>query len=280
MKALGLHTIPVADIDYGMRLRAVDPAHAALIAENIRQTGRLRSPVEVRKVKARKGQRPYCLIAGGHRLWAVGDILGWREVEAFVFECSDDEAKLAEVDENLVRHELNPLDRAVFLAERKDIWERLHPETKAGIAGGKARQGAATEIISFARDTAERCGITERTVQLAVSIARDLAPEARRRLAGTAFARKQSELLALAKLAPEHQLRVLDLLLAEEPAARSVEAARRLVLNIRDRDDADEKDLARLLRAWGDASPAVRRGFLAHLRETGQLAAAPEMEAA
>lgn len=272
MKSLGLKPIAVGAIGFGDRLRPVDEPHAQLLAENIAQVGRLRSPIEVRLVKPKKGQLvAYTLIAGGHRLRAA-QILGWEEIEAFVFEGSDDEIRLYEIDENLVRHELNPLDRAVFLAERKAIYLRMHPETAAGVAGGKARQGAASDIMSFAAATALKCGWTERTIERAVFIHSRLAPDVRVRIAGTKLAKTQSELLALAKATHAEQRAILEMLLAEQPQARSVEAARKALGGGRDSatPDADAK-LSKLLRAWRDAPMATRRAFLRLKAEAGEI---------
>lgn len=266
MKRTDIETIDVDSIEVGDRLRAVDEAQAQLLAENIERTGRLRQPIEVRRLKDGRHR----LIAGAHRLWAVRS-LGWTTVEAAIWQCSDDEARLLEIDENLVRHELNPLDRAVFLAERKAVYERLHPETKRGVAGGKARQGSANEIVSFARDTAERCGITERAVQYAVRIAVGLAPEVRTRIAGTWLARKQSELLALAKLPPQEQEAVVALLLDDGAAPKRVQDAAAVVEGrSAPAEDPTAKALKKLLTAWRHAPPAARRAFVEHLRETGQ----------
>lgn len=270
MRDLGLQTIPVAAIDFGDRLRAISEGHAQLLASNIAEAGRLRSPIEVRQAK-RKGDR-FTLVAGGHRLRAA-QILGWAEIPAFVFDMTDDESRLAEIDENLVRHELNPLDRAVFLAERKALYERLHPEAKAGVAGAEAKHGRANDIMSFAADTAERCGLTARTIQRAVAIASGLQLDVRARLAGTPLAPRQSELMALAKLSRSEQHAVLDLLLGDTPQAASVEAARRIV---RDEHAADptptERSFQRLLADWSRADRAARRQFVRHLQESGVLA--------
>lgn len=96
------------------------------------------------------------LIAGGHRLEAARR-LGWEEIEAKVWtDVTDDWARLMEVDDNLAGSGMNALDTAVFLATRKAVYERLHPETKAGVAGGLARQGSASELSSFADVTAEK----------------------------------------------------------------------------------------------------------------------------
>lgn len=267
MKARGLQTIPLAEIDVSGRLREIDDGYAQLLAENIRQTGRLRQPVEVR-VKKDGG---YKLIAGGHRYRAV-ELVGSAEIDAFVYEANDDQARLAEIDENLVRHDLNPLDRAVFLAQRKEIYERLNPETKNGAQGGRGGKRNETEIISFSKDTAERCGLTDRAIRLSVMIANRLAPEIRARIAGTWIAKKQSELLALVKVEPAKRLAVIDVLLAEDSPATTVKAAARLVDGAAEPvSDDREKKVAALRKAWDRAGRQGRRAWLLELHADGRL---------
>lgn len=260
MKNLGLQTIPVDKIDTSFRLRAVDDGYAAALAENIQQVGRLRQPIEVRKDK--KGYR---LIAGGHRLAAVIK-LEWAEVEAFVYDATEDEARLAEIDENLVRHELNPLDRATFLAERQAIYERLHPETRRGVAGAEAKHGRANEVVSFASETAERIGITKRTIQMAVSIATKLAPDVKAALVGTPLAMVQKELLALAKLPPAEQRAVLPLLLGDEPKAKTVQQAHAQFTGRAQAASAPD-GFQKLQTAWRHATMAERQAFLDWVKE-------------
>ena len=69
------------------------------------------------------------------------------------------------------------LDTAVFLATRKEVYERLHPETKRGVAGGLARQGSASELSSFAATTAEKFNMTMRQVQKIVAAGSKLQPD-------------------------------------------------------------------------------------------------------
>lgn len=269
MKDLGLQDIPVAQIDVSDRLRAIDDGYVALLAENIAQTERLRQPLEVRKVK--DGFR---LIAGGHRHAAV-QRLGWFSVPCFVFEASAEEARLAEIDENLVRHELNPLDRAVFLAERKSLYEALHPEAKkGGNRGNQHTGGRQTEIVSFSRDTAERCGLTDRTIRTAVMIATRLDPQVRATIAGTWISRNQSELLQLVKSeSAAEQRAIVAELLADTPKAKRVAEARRLVANapVPAEKHPDDKAFEALYSQWGRASAAAKRAFLARLQADGDL---------
>jgi len=270
MKELGLQTIAVAEIDDSERLRSVDQGYAALLAENIAQVGRLRQPIEVRRVK--KGG--YALIAGGHRL-AAARLLEWTEIEAFVFDASDDEARLAEIDENLVRHELNPLDRATFLVERKKVYERLHPQTRQGGAPGKAGGGKAAKpdtMSGFAIATADRIGLDERSIRRAISIATRLQPDVKARIVGTSLALNQSELLTLAKMTPDEQRAVVAELLGEKPRAKSVSAAHRIVMGgSADEADPDDAAFTKLVSLWGRAGAKAKRNFLAHLKSSGDL---------
>ena len=85
------------------------------------------SPIRVRKV----GDDEYEVVAGSHRLQAA-ELLGWQEIVAIVSDDDDLHAELAMIDENLVRAELSPSDRAQQTARRKAIYLELHPETGHG----------------------------------------------------------------------------------------------------------------------------------------------------
>jgi ParB family transcriptional regulator, chromosome partitioning protein len=56
---------------------------------------------------------------------------------------------------------------AIF--RRKAIYEELHPETRAGVAGGLARQGSANEKSAFAESTADSIGKSRRSVEIAAA---------------------------------------------------------------------------------------------------------------
>ncbi|WP_223635026.1 ParB/RepB/Spo0J family partition protein [Rhodobacter sp. TJ_12] len=246
------------------RARAFDPDGAAALAGLIEAQG-LMHPISVRPHFSHSEDQPaYVLVAGLHRLRAF-EQLGRSAIPArVVAEQSNDEARMDEVLENLGRNELTALDRAQHLYELKVVYERLYPETRAGVAGGKARQGAANEIFSFAKDTAEKVGISQRAIQIAVKIWTGLTPDSRRRLAGTKTATNQSEIKLLSEQSPARQERICDMILSNPPAAAGVGDA--LVLIERGvRPDVFEKRYTaahKVIEALDDAT--LDRVLLAH----------------
>ncbi len=262
-------TLRLDDIEITDRLRAADPAHVAALAESIGQIGQ-QVPIKVRI--DREGR--YHLIAGLHRIEACR-MAGLHDIECLIENGLNAlSARMIEIDENLIRHELNPLDRATFLAERKRIYEELHPETRAGVAGGKARKGqkSATAIFAvasgsqegaaaFSEDVAARTRLSARTVWRAVQVHSRLAPEVRRRLSGTHIAQKEGELFALSRQSPERQIRIVDLVLAEG-GPKTVRQAIEQITPTAQRTLPDEAAYKALLSAWRRCSPATRQRFL------------------
>lgn len=221
-----IQEIDLAAIDVPTnRARSFDPAEAAGLAASIAEVG-LQHPIRVRLV----GNR-HRLIAGRKRLEACR-LLGWTAIPVTISTAAtDDDERLEEVLENLSRFDLNKLDRCQHLYELKQVYERLHPETKAGVAGAAAKNGAANEIFAFAADTAEKMGLSRRAIELAVKIWTDLTTISRIRLAGSRFADHQSALKEISEQAPAVQGELLDLLLAEPPAAQTVADALAILRN-------------------------------------------------
>lgn len=213
----------VAAIEATGRLRPVDEAHAQLIAASMNESS-LIQPVVVRSDSSGNGLK---LVVGGHRLRGA-TILGWDEIPAILIEATDDEARQIEIDENLARKELTALERAEFLAERKRVYETLHPETANGKAKKpKTEKGKVANLATFARfskDAAKSTGLGERTIQRSVELAGRLSPEAVALIRGTRIANNQAQLQALAELEPEQQLTVAGLIAAN--AAGNVAKAR------------------------------------------------------
>ncbi|SLN38446.1 putative chromosome-partitioning protein ParB [Aquimixticola soesokkakensis] len=205
------------------RARDFDADNAQALAAVIAAQG-LFHPIRVRAI----GER-YVLIAGLHRLRAFG-INGQATIPAIVSAAdSDDAARLEEVMENLGRGELIALDRCHHLFELKQVWERMYPQAAHGKASPKGQtlplSEDAPEIFGFARATAEKIGLSSRSIKLAVKIWSDLSAASRGRLIGTGLARKQTELKALSELKPAKQEKVLDMILDPETDVGNVAGA-------------------------------------------------------
>ncbi|WP_288082628.1 ParB N-terminal domain-containing protein [Shinella sp.] len=219
-----MRDIPLAEIDIpDDRARSFDEDEARALSLIIAATG-LQHPIRVRAV----GNR-FCLIAGRKRLEAFR-MLEWQAIPATVSTAkTDDDARLEEVMENLGRVELSKLDRCQHLYELKQVYERLHPETKNGgdRKSGKIRirnsdSDADAEIFGFVDATAQKIGLSRSVIAEAVKIWTDLTPDSRRRTAGTRLANHQSGLKELSEQSPTDQAKVLDMVLANPPVATTV----------------------------------------------------------
>ena len=255
--------LPVDAIDIGDRLRVVDDDYAQLLASSIEDVG-LMQPIEVGK-KTAKGRYP--LIAGAHRLTAFRR-LGLAEIPAVVVTASKLQAQLREIDENLMRRELTPLDRATFLAKRKEVYEALHPETKHG-GDRKSEQVAKSGdlVARFTAEIAAKLDLSERSVQRAIQRYSRIAPDVRERIATTWLARKGAMLDAIAGQEPALQRAIVAQLLAEENAPKTVAAALERIHGAAAAPKAAGE--APLFKAWKKAKARERAEFLEFIAAEG-----------
>jgi hypothetical protein len=146
---------------------------------------------------------------------------------------SDIDAELMEIDENLERHELTVLQRGEQMARRKELYEARHPTTKVGSLPGKPGGGkqaiAKKEIISsFADDTAQKAGVSPKTVQQEVKIAQDIDDEVKDAIRGTDLEDRKVDLLELSRLPKEEQGPVADEAIKEHTTVAKVKKKRGL----------------------------------------------------
>ena len=202
--------LKISEIKISEGRRAVEPGDVQALADSIREVG-LMNPVTV--------TANHTLVAGLHRLEAAKR-LGWENIECTVIEADDLHAELAEIDENYVRANLTPLESSKIMLRRKEIYETLHPETKAGAAQGEGMKRAASEDSGddladnlsvrspakpFAEDTADKLGVDPRTVRRQVQIAKDLAPEVQEMIEQSAKKFTQQDLIKLSRMEPNQQ---------------------------------------------------------------------------
>lgn len=267
--------IPLADIEIGERLRRVDAAHVEGLKHSIEGHG-LFNPIQVTSTDRKRGPA-YRLISGAHRLEAVR-VLGREQIAAIVVTGDALQLRLAAIDENLIRHELRPWDRAVFLAERKAVYDALHPEAGRGAKGRQVIEKGHTAKLAvwadaFSKVTADRLGLGERSVQRAVSMVSKINPDLHTIIAALPMADNQSELEALAKQPVERQARVVELLTSDAEPAANVRAAVAIIEKRRvSPKAAADKAYEKLIDLWDRAPMPARRQFLTDLRNNPKLA--------
>lgn len=243
------------------RLRPVSEAGVQAILGSVEELGQIVTPLVVRQ-RRDKNSVVYELLDGAHRLEAARR-LGLEAVPVRVFECTNDQAKLLEIDGNLAGAELNPLDTAVFLATRKAVYERLHPETKRGAAGAAARWDA-SELGSFASVTAEKFGMTARQVQKIVAAGSRLGADeiAKLRAAPRQVTLKDLQDIAKIKQPPDRYDVVAALAEGRAKTASAALKALQAPVETPEKSPADEQ-LSALLKAWDRAGMAALRRFVA-----------------
>lgn len=243
------------------RLRPVDPSWAAALGEQYRAGAKL-PPIQLRPGE---GDR-FWLVIGGHRL-AGARLAGLAEIGADIRDLSEAEARLAEIDENLFRHELTIIDRALSLAERKRVFEELHPETKHGGSRKPLRKQDGFQVAKsatrFSEEVAERIGLSERSVQQAVALANALSPDAVALIRGTYLADHGSDLAALARLRPDQQLFAARQIAGGEAKTLkdSLTALGRGPAPV----DEQERLFQAIASAWSRANAKTRKRVIAHL---------------
>jgi ParB family transcriptional regulator, chromosome partitioning protein len=261
-----MNKVTVAEVIEKERLRPVSEAGVESLIASITETGVMKDAIHVRQKKDGK----FYLIAGGHRLEAARR-LGWEEIEAKVWtNVTDDWARLMEIDDNLAGAEMNALDTAVFLATRKEVYERLHPETRAGVFKGNQHTGNVVadmmSVTSFARATAEKFGLTDRHVRRMIAAGNALGPDQISALRRAPRAVSLKDLAEIAKIGdPAERYDVVRFL--SEGTAKSASEARstyqRRNGNAPPPKDPIQEAFNVLLTAWKRAPMAAKRRFMA-----------------
>jgi len=281
-----MHLIQIdpAQVTVSDRLRAIDADYVSLLAASIEARG-LDTPIRVTE----PDEKGFCrLIAGAHR-HAAALQLGLRSIPAIPFSGNELQAELLEIEENLIRRELSPLDQATFLARHKTVWEALYPAVKNG--GDRRRKSdrqvgelnAAHPLAErFSKVVAKKLGLAERSVQRAVGRYQALSPAIRERIAGTWIADNGAALDDLIgrgkRLTEAQQAAVLDLVLHPESGIRRIADAL-VKLKLVPPKAATEAGLAGLQKAWmTNRGGTVRARFLDWLLREGQ-GAKPVLEA-
>jgi ParB-like nuclease domain len=133
-RARAAQAILITDIEIAKRLRGLRPEVVDQLAGSMEHMGQL-EPILVRPGHVKK----YLLVAGAHRVEARKKMGGSTILAVVTAMVDADDAELVEIDENLIRADLSPAERALHLARRKVLYEQQHPETKPTSKGGPGR---------------------------------------------------------------------------------------------------------------------------------------------
>jgi len=265
--------IPVDRIEIPSdRVRGVDQGVVEFLVEDIQQKGQLQA-IGVRLVpgsRLDKGGPRYTLIFGEHRLTAVKRI-PYAEIEAKIFHVDENQALLMEIDENLVRSSLKPLELAEALGRRKSVYEALYPETKAGAKGLLAMNSDPERQVdvlegqsSFVRSAAEHLSVSksgiERILQIGMIVfkAQEII-----NCSGHDLETNKTQLLALSKADPDHQERIAELVLSDK--SKNVAEALAVITGHVDKANDSTKIVSRFSSTFARAGKPERIAMLDYL---------------
>ncbi|GAN98072.1 chromosome partitioning nuclease protein ParB [Komagataeibacter europaeus NBRC 3261] len=199
---MNVKKIKLADIDPRIegRIRPINEGYAEILAESFKERGQ-DTAIEVRHGSGEEGAPKYILVAGGHRFRAA-ELAEWTDINASISKLNADEARLKEIDENLLRQELDVLSRARSLYERKEVYLKLYPQKRNGgdRVSDQFARGANCSVPRFTVDAADKMGVSERMVHKYVGLYRALQPETVKILQGTTLADDVGELLYVGKI--------------------------------------------------------------------------------
>ena len=162
------------------------------------------------------------LIAGLHRLEAV-KLLGWTEIGCVVSEADGLQAELAEIDENFVRAGLSHRELGDLLLLRKELYEALHPETRQGQRNGQTDKNDNLTFLGakpFSEDTADKLGVSKRTVERLVQTAANLTSKAKKTIRDAGDKISKGAALKISRLPPDQQEEAAAVLTIAPPAPK------------------------------------------------------------
>ena len=190
--------IKISDIRINPGRRSTDQQNIEELAKSIKVVG-LMNPITITQDNT--------LIAGLHRLEAA-KLLGWTEIDCTISDAEGIQAELAEIDENIVRARLSRHELGEQLLRRKELYEALHPETRQGMRNGQTSKNENFSLLGakpFSQDTADKLGVSKRTVEQLVQTARDLIPEAKKIIRDADNKITKGDALKISRLPPDQQ---------------------------------------------------------------------------
>ena len=220
--------MPIEAIIVGPEHREIDEEKVEELRRSIAEIGLLQPPIVT---PARR------LVAGNHRREACSR-LGWTEIPVIIKPFDAIRGELARLHENLVRNELNAMERAEAIQKCEALYLQLHPETKIGGApgkagGGKRKVSSGERAACFAEETSKQVGLSRRSIQLDTQIVKGIDKTIRDRIRRSELAKNRSELTALARIKDKEEQREVAVMVLDGKAKNVADGVRRRHLRLR-----------------------------------------------
>ena len=194
--------VPIDAIKVRVRLRTPSDEKVGGLAESIREIGTLINPITI--------DGNYNLIAGYHRLLAFQS-LGKETILSIIQEDKNDAFhELLEIDENLLRNELDYIEEADHLVKREESMASIGTIYRAG-----DNQHTSGDSKVTIEDLASGVGLSKRSYQQRKQIHK-LHPEVKSFLSGTDFAKSLVDLIKLSTEEDHIQIEVANFLITGE----------------------------------------------------------------
>ena len=187
--------ISIDDIKIENNRRPLNNDKVRELAESIKKIGLL-NPIAISPEKV--------LIAGFHRICAYLD-LGHIGIPAVIVHGANKlELELAEIDENLIRNELDPISIGDLAIRRDEILEELGERATVSNKGNTGKYqvtGAESAPVKTTADIAKEIGVSERVLQENKQLARNLTDEVKKAVRKHDI--PKTDALKIARMEPE-----------------------------------------------------------------------------
>lgn len=266
------YNIAIDQIEVKDRLRPLDPQWVEAIAGSIKERGQLQA-IEVCQLPGRAGYR---LTFGAHRFAAIM-LLGWTTIRAEIGTSDKGERRAREIIENVFRRDLDPLDRAAFVAElyqleKARVGMPIDGDGRAFSAGVrwqkslKAEGSHATVMITGAYgmqdEVARKVGLSVESIKKDLLLFKRLAPSLVERVRKLPIASNATALRQLASMEPSDQNQAVTLM--EGGRAKGIAEATAIITK-RVAPDPTKKRLGTFVSTFSRMSTAERKVALREL---------------
>lgn len=163
----------IDDITIPSDRRAIDAATVDALAASMDKIG-LKTPITIRS----NSEAMAILVAGGHRL-AAAKKLGWEYIDCFVMDCTEDEAEMWEISENLHRAGLTKEQRDQQIRRFAELLTKLEAEkiqVRQPVVPEIGYKKPPKQVKGIAAQIADQTGLSKRTVERVLADPKPVSP--------------------------------------------------------------------------------------------------------